>query len=166
MHRPSQLGSAAAAHNVLVNTEWKWTNKICLRGVVYHSACYKRAKKSNSHQVSFYHAIPGEADPVVHFADIQYYVYGEYQEHHFVFAYVKCHTAINICAHENAHIHQRYRGLKHARLADSQASGLSIVPASSVISRVIFIRNQKLPLIAGVQPMFVSPDVDHKHEFE
>jgi hypothetical protein len=152
----------AAVHDVT----WRWTNKICLWGIVYHSSQYRRAPKSNSSCVSFYH-MDRLGNVETHYAAIQYYIYGKLPNGQTkVFALVKCHKGLSVKTQAHAALRGVYPALKHLRLADSQPSGLSIIPAASIISRVIFIKNQKLPLVDGKQPMYVSPDVDHRHEFE
>jgi hypothetical protein len=96
---------------------------------------------------------------VVHFAEVQYYRLMRHQRMRLVFAAVKCHTALPPTEYVIP------PALRHARLAKRDSSGICFIPATSFISRVLFINNSKLPEIRNEKCMFVSPDLDHRYEF-
>lgn len=95
---------------------------------------------------------------MTHFADVHYYFLMRYQGERQVFAAVTCHKAIS------APDFVIPLQLQYARLAELQGSGMCFIPAASFISRVIFIKNGRLPVIGNKMSMFVSPNLDHKHE--
>jgi hypothetical protein len=123
---------------------------VVVDGIVYHSAAYKQAPKSNSHTVAFWHVAPGAQEPVKHFGSIRYFLALEFAAQKILIAMLVCHNSVPSPA-----------GLEGLQLAQKQPSGLSCIPAASLQSRVFFINNSKLP--EGT--LYVSPDVDHTYEY-
>lgn len=148
--------------------EWHYTTKIKLRGVEYHSSRYTRAPRSNSYTVSFWHAIPNNPDDdsdssvehVIHYATIHYFLYLSYEGSNSLYALVTCHTAV---AEEDVPV-----ALKASRLAYVKGTRRCFIPATAIISHVLFIKNRSLPEVGllNKKPMFVSQDLDHTYDFE
>jgi hypothetical protein len=152
------------AKQIIRNAQWHRTECIQLRGVTYHSRWYRRVQRGSSRHVCFAHLIPGEEEIVDQFAEVQYYLYCEYNGHKWCIAGVKTHQSLTTADYL---IPDR---LRWARLADKCASGLCFIHAASLISRVMFMIGQveKLIPIYGeerVKPMFISSNVDHRYEF-
>jgi hypothetical protein len=126
-------------------------------------------QRGSSRHVCFAHLIPPteeeEAAVVEHFAEVQYYLYCEYNNHKWCLAAVKTHRSLTTDEYLIPDI------LKEARLAEKAGSGLCFIHSAAILSRVIFVPNgqiKKLVPIVGeahVKPLFVSPNVDHCYEF-
>lgn len=145
--------------------------KIVWADVVYHSQAYTQAPKSCSYRVSFWHAAPqprGGITTVLHYAEILSFMVVPYtstdgEQKHEVFAWVKCFTHLqpNLVTHPE---------LRYVTLVSSEASKTCFIPAKSIQSRVIFIRNSGFPMLRDIQPtqtrnvraMFVTKDLDHR----
>lgn len=160
------MQDVAHARQIIRNAQWHRTECIQLQGVTYHSRWYRRAQKGSSRHVCFAHLIPNDGEEVIveQFAEVQYYLYCEYDDMKWCIAGVKTHRALTAADYL---IPDR---LKWARLADKHGSGLCFIHAASIISRVIFLTGQveKLIPIYGeerVKPIFISTNVDHRYEF-
>lgn len=131
------------------NGVWKKHQRACFRNVILHSQQYNRAPKSASHRISFW-LTPNQKE----YGSIKYFLTCVYQDTPLLVSFVDWHPAL-----------QSPAGVKHLQLAQkAKAPSPYFINTLSIYSRILFIKNDKLPSVAGSQTMAIVDDLDFRYQ--
>jgi hypothetical protein len=128
---------------------WKKHKRAKLRGIVLHTQAYLRAPKSASHRISFWFT-PERKE----YGSIRYLLSGVYNQQPLLLCLIDWHPAMPVsdpcpllCLAQKAKAPSPY-----------------FINTLSIYSRVLFIKNDKLPKINDVQTMSIVDDIDYAYQ--
>jgi hypothetical protein len=128
--------------------------KAVIHGTVYHSSAYTQAARSASNQVVFYHKTPAPISSTERqYATISHFLLITVGEIKYLLADVQCHMAL-----------QPPADLLGLNLVDSKPSRRSYITATSILSRVIFVKNSNFKTVDGKKPMYACLDLDNQYD--